>query len=176
MKYFYFEWIYPIKDYYKSSEKREKIFDMGVPLIISIIVMLVCIFTDKSGDVSNELANPLFQLTSVLIGFSIMLVTILMTSGGSGIEELKNRTIKKELYNENISLFQKLHIQFIYSLMAEVILLLIIMLFYFLHTSMEVYAFDDLFLLIFVYDILNILFSLIRGITNIYFSFYNNTN
>lgn len=105
-----------------------------------------------------------------------MLVTILMTSGGSGIEELKNRTIKKELYNENISLFQKLHIQFIYSLMAEVILLLIIMLFYFLHTSMEVYAFDDLFLLIFVYDILNILFSLIRGITNIYFSFYNNTN
>ena len=127
----YFEWIYPIKDYKNSSEKRELFFDAGVPSFISVIVLIIGIYIDKIEIMSAGLANMLFSLTSVLIGFSIMLVTMLMTSGGKGIDELKSRIIPgKKLYGENISLFQKLHIQFIYSLIIEVVLLLMILFFF----------------------------------------------
>lgn len=170
----YLEWLYPIRDYFKSSEKRELIFDVFVPIILSVAIYCVSLWRDAIEVTTDKLASMLFSVTSVLIGFSIMLVTILLTSGGDGVKELKDRVIKKKLYGKNITLFQKLHIQFIYSLVTEVLLLLVILLFYFMHDTLEVYSKDGYFLLVFVFGILNILFSLIREITNIYFSFYRN--
>lgn len=170
----YLEWLYPIRDYYKSSELKELIFDVFVPILLSVGIYLISLYRDAVTVTADKLASMLFSVTSVLIGFSIMLVTILLTSGGDGINELKNRVVKKQLYGKNITLFQKLHIQFIYSLVTEVLLLLVILFFYFMHDTLEIYSKDGYFIMIFVFGILNILFSLIREITNIYFSFYRN--
>lgn len=170
----YLEWLYPVRDYFKSSELKELIFDVFVPILLSVGIYLISLHRDAVAVTTEKLASMLFSVTSVLIGFSIMLVTILLTSGGDGVNELKKRTVKKELYGKNITLFQKLHIQFIYSLVTEVLLLLVILFFYFMHDTLDVYSKDGYFLLVFVFGILNILFSLIREITNIYFSFYRN--
>lgn len=170
----YLEWIYPIRDYFIASKKRELIFDVLLPIILSAVVYFVSFYKNTVELTTDKLAGMLFSITSILIGFSSMLVTVLLTSSGESVDKLKKYNLKIKLYEKNITLYQKLHIQFIYSLVSEVLLLLIILLFYFMHDTLEIYSKDGCFLVLFVFGILNILFSLIREITNIYFSFYRN--
>ena len=169
----YCEWIYPVKDYFLSSSKSEIIFEIMMPVIVSIIITGVCA-THKIVEAA-VMAEVLITLISVLIGFSVMLVTLLLTSGGDGVKDLKEKNIEKKLYNKKISLYQKLHIQFVYSLISEIFLMISILLFYFMQSIVQNVVLECVFLFWFVAMTLNILLSIMRGITNIYFSYYANT-
>lgn len=171
----YLEWLYPIKDYFISSYKNEILFEIIMPIIISTIVTGICMIHNNVSLVVMNLADVLITLTSILIGFSVMLVTLLLTSGGEGVKKLKEKTLKKKLYNKEISLYQKLHIQFVYSLVSEIFLLISIMLFYFIQSIIGNGIWQCIFLLGFITVILNILLSILRGITNVYFSYYSET-
>ena len=104
---FYFEWLILVIDYFKSIGLKEKIFDVVVPFGAGCIVSIICMIYGKIDFATKQLADVLISLISILIGFSVMLVTLLLTSGGRGIEELKQKKTDKIIHNEKVSLFQK---------------------------------------------------------------------
>ena len=106
----YFEWLILIIDYFKSIELKERVFDVFVPLGIGIIISTTCMFCGKVEFATKGLADVLISLISILIGFSVMLVTLLLTSSGNGVDELKKRKSDIKIHNKEISLFQKLHL------------------------------------------------------------------
>ena len=57
--------------------------------LLTIVIHFVSLYKDAVAVTANKLDSMLFSVTSVLIGFSIMLVTILLTSSGDGLNELK---------------------------------------------------------------------------------------
>ena len=102
-----------------------------------------------------------------------MLITLLLTSGGENVDRLKSIETEKVLYKRPVTLYQGLHIQFSHSLFSEILLLLLIFFYLFLKGLDVENKFSIVFLFIEVYLTLNILLSLLRGIANLYFSFYN---
>lgn len=169
---FYFEWLILVIDYFKSIGLKEKIFDVVVPFGAGCIVSIICMIYGKIDFATKQLADVLISLISILIGFSVMLVTLLLTSGGRGIEELKQKKTDKIIHNEKVSLFQKLHIQFTFSLICEILLLIIILSYYFFITITNIGYWQMFFLIIFISMTLNILLSIFRGIVNVYFVYY----
>ena len=170
----YFEWVILVIDYFESISLKEKIFDVLMPFGVGIIISIICMCCGKTNFATKQLADVLISLISILIGFSVMLVTLLLTSGGKGIEELKEIKTDKIIYNEKVSLFQKLHIQFTFSLICEISLLIIILAYYFFTTVANIGNVEILFLVIFISMTLNILLSILRGIVNVYFVYYGN--
>lgn len=171
-KYIYSEWLLPIIDYYRTLKKNEAMFEIILPLVVAVI----CTTLYKHfGDVSlalATLAELLLTAVSILIGFTGLLITLLVTSSGENIDRLKAITAEKKLHRGKMTLYQGLHIQFSHSLFSEIILVLIVFFYLFLNGLNWLGELETIFLGIEVYMTLNIFFSIIRGIANIYFSFY----
>ena len=168
----YMEWIFPIIDYYQSLRKSEKIFEVVLPTIIALICTTVYLDNGKLFWALKGFSNIMPTAISILIGFTVMLITLLLTSGGENIKILKETKTNRVLRNESISLYQGLHIQFSHSLFSEVFLLLLIFFYMFLYgIGIPIWA-EFAFMVIEIYLTLNILFSILRGITNLYFSFF----
>ncbi len=169
----YMEWIIPVVDYYRSIRKNEVVFEVIIPLVSSIICTTIYFGKGKLILALDKMAELLPTAISILIGFTVMLITLLLTSSGDSIDKLKDAKIGKELYQKPISLYQGLHIQFSHSLFSEIVLLLIIFLYLFLRGLGVPIHVGVVFLLIEIHLTLNILLSILRGTTSIYFSFYN---
>lgn len=171
-KYVYTEWLFPIKDYYCSIHRNEVFFEIVIPLICAGFCSYSYSLVDKVFQALNGLSNLLPTAISILIGFTVMLITLLLTSSGDSMEKIKNTTTDKELYGNAISLYQGLHIQFSHSLFSEITLLLVIFIYLFWKGLGMPSGIAVVFLGIEVYLTLNILLSILRGITSLYFSFY----
>lgn len=171
---FYKDWVILSLSYYQIIKKQELIFELFFPLTISTVCGIVYYWINKVEIALHALSNILPTLASILIGFTIMLITILLTSNGPNIERLKETKYKKKLAGKEISLYQVLHICFCHLLIVEVLLLLSILFFLFLKgIGMPVWVLL-VFLIIEGFMTLSILFSIVRSITNLYFAFYQN--
>ena len=102
-----------------------------------------------------------------------MLITLLLTSSGENVEQLKKIITTKTLYKKPLTLYQGLHIQFSHSLFSEIFLLLLIFFYLFLKGIGVSLVISVILLFSEIYLTLNILLSILRGIANLYFSFYN---
>lgn len=171
-KYIYSEWLLPISDYYRTIGKNEFMFEIAIPLVIAVICTGLYNFFGNVSLALATLAELLLTAVSILIGFTGLLITLLVTSSGENINRLKERNTEKEIHGEKMTLYQGLHIQFSHSLFSEIILLLIVFFYLFLDGLNWLGKTETIFLGIEVYMMLNILLSIIRGIANIYFSFY----
>ena len=78
------------------------------------------------------LSNILPTVISLLIGFTVMFITILLTNDSKHIQRLREYETDKVFYNKAINLYQKLLIQFSYLLLLEVVLLLSVFAYLFL--------------------------------------------
>ncbi len=170
----YTEWMRPIIDYYLAIKKNEAMFEIVLPAVTAVICTGLY---NSFGDVSHALsalAELLPTAISILIGFTVMLITLLLTSSGESIDRLKKIATDKELHDKKITLYQGLHIQFSHSLFSEIFLLLIVFFYLFLYGLGWSRKLSVIFLGIEVYLTLNVLLSILRGIANLYFSFYSN--
>lgn len=175
-KYIYMEWLIPIKDYYFSIRKNEVIFEIAVPMLISAVCSFMYFSNGKVFIALNGLAELLPTAISILIGFTVMLITLLLTNSGDNVELLKTIESDKVLYKKPVTLYQGLHIQFSHSLFSEIFLLLLIFLYLFLKGVGLHIAVGVVILGIEIYLTLNILLSILRGVANLYFSFYDPQN
>ena len=89
------------------------------------------------------------------------------------VEQLKKIITTKTLYKKPLTLYQGLHIQFSHSLFSEIFLLLLIFFYLFLKGIGVSLVISVILLFSEIYLTLNILLSILRGIANLYFSFYN---
>ena len=172
-KYIYMEWLFPVKDYYFSIRKSEVMFEITIPIISALICSTLYFLNNKVFIALEGLANLLPTAISILIGFTVMLITLLLTSSGENVTKLKGTETDKVLYGHKVSLYQGLHIQFSHSLFSEIVLLLTIFVYLFWDgLGMSVLP-GIAFLIIEIYLTLNVLLSILRGITSLYFSFYH---
>ena len=166
------EWLFPIKDYYCSIRKNEVVFEIVIPLLVSLICVSLYFRERKIEIALDGLSELLPSAISILIGFTIMLITLLLTSSVESVEQLKIITTKT-LYKKPLTLHQDLHIQFSHSLFSEIFLLLLIFFYLFLKGIGLPLFMSTIVLFIEIYLTLNILLSILRGIANLYFSFYH---
>lgn len=172
-KYVYMEWLIPTKDYYCSIRKNEVIFEIAIPLTIAFICSILYFINGNFLIALDKLAELLPTAISILIGFTVMLITLLFTSSGGNVELIKSIETEKRLYKRPLTLYQGLYIQFSHSLFSEIFLLLLIFFYLFLKGLNMQNRYSIVFLFIEVYLTLNILLSILRGIANLYFSFYD---
>ena len=173
-KYIYTEWLRPIIDYYRAIKKNEAMFEIIIPIGTSAVCAGLYHYFGEVGHALSALSELLPTAISILIGFTVMLITLLLTSSGENVDRIKKITSDKELHGKKITLYQGLHIQFSHSLFTEVFLLLIVFFYLFLYGLGWSRKLGAIFLGVEVYLTLNILLSILRGIANLYFSFYSN--
>ncbi len=175
-KFIYLEWLKPISDYYFTLQLKYAIYELIIPIAVGIVCTVIYYNAGKVDIALDALSELLPTAISILIGFTTMLITLLLTSSGENIERIKDISTDMRLNNEYISLYQSLHIHFSHSLFSEILFLLLIFFQLFLK-GLNVPAWIPIvFLGIFVFYILNILFAILRGIANIYFCFYKNNS
>ncbi|MCI9573860.1 MAG: hypothetical protein HFH97_14845 [Lachnospiraceae bacterium] len=122
----YTEWLRPIADYYLTIKINEAMFEIILPAIAAVVC--TCLYYIY-GDVNcalRALADLLPTAISILIGFTVMLITLLLTSSGENIENIKKNITDKKVHGKAITLYQGLYIQFSHLLFSEVLLLLIL--------------------------------------------------
>ena len=81
----YTEWLRPIADYYLTIKINEAMFEIILPAIAAVVC--TCLYYIY-GDVNcalRALADLLPTAISILIGFTVMLITLLLTSSGEKI-------------------------------------------------------------------------------------------
>lgn len=168
----YTEWLRPIFDYYVAIKKNEAVFEILVPGVIAVGASCLYSHAGKVESALRALSDLLPTAISILIGFTVMLITLLLTSSGENIEKLKTIKTDKKLHSKEITLYQGLHIQFSHSLFSEILLLLLVFFYLFLLGLGWNVAPGPFFLVVETYLTMNILLSILRGIANLYFSFY----
>lgn len=172
-KIMYMEWLFPIHNYYKTLRLNEKVYEVIFPIIVATISVFLYSYFGKMGKALDSLSQILPSAISILIGFTAMLITILLTSSGENVNNLKKIETDVKLNKKLVTLYQKLHIQLTHALFNEIMLLLLIFFYLFVSGIFVDLVFQRVCLFFSVFLTLNILLSILRGITSIYFSFYN---
>lgn len=168
----FMEWIIPVWDYFQSLRKNEVTFEIILPIFIAGFSSLLYAFADKVIIALDALADILPAAISILIGFTVMLITLLLSSDTDAISMLRDRETDIEVRGEKIKLYQKLHIQLTESLFAEVMLLLTIFGYLFLKAFSVATIIDIVALFLEVYLTMHILLSIVRSTTHLYCAFY----
>lgn len=167
------EWIYIFLDYYSAMDKKTAIGEIFIPMAISFVCSLIYWYSNIAEKALNKLAEIFPSAISILIGFTAMIVTLLITSESDKIKLLKNTETKKEIRKERVTIYQKIFIQNSHSLFNEILLLLIVFMYMFFHgLSCINWLGLIFFLFIETYLVINILVSIFSNITTIYLAFY----
>lgn len=171
---FYTEWLFPIIGYYATLKVNELFFDILFPLFISIVCSVLYCVKGLVVLALKHLSTILPTVISILIGFTVMLITLLLSGHEKSIEILKNHYTPKELSGQKISLHRYLLFHFIRSLIAEIALILLVFLYLFLLPFQLPTFLYVVFLILHTFWLLSILFSIVRGVVNLFFTFYSN--
>ena len=168
----FMEWLIPIFDYFQSLRKNEVVFEIVSPAVVAVISTWVYFAINKETIALDALAEILPSAISILIGFTVMFITLLLTSDTPAIEKLKGEPTDSKIRGEEINLYQKLHIQLTESLFAEVLLLLVVFAYLFVKGIGASTVLKAAALGIEVYLTMHILLSIVRSTTHLYCVFY----
>lgn len=165
----YLEFIYLILDYFKTISRRIFIYEWIVPFLISLTVFafLLCGSSTASTTVFKD--NSI-NLLGILVGFSITIITILTTGQGENIEAIKKKKIQVIIAGKKISLFRHLLINFTYSVVIEIILIIFCLIYpLFLDNIPFNNVVKYIGFSILVFSIIHLLLLTIRNLTDFYF-------
>lgn len=111
------EYILLFIDFLRTREKRIFLVNVIIPLIVSIIVFL---YSDSCRfySVVDAIQSDILSVIGILLGFTISVFAIFLTSEGANIEKVK-------LGSEPVSLYRAITINFTYIVVVEGFLLLI---------------------------------------------------
>lgn len=169
----YFEWITPIRDYFKTLKKEERNKELILPVLISITITILYSQLNLTSKALIELRSILPSSISILIGFSITCLTIIITSDNESMKLLKQKnTDGRRITNYNISLYQWLLIMFIHIIIVEILLLVLVFFTAFIIQIFKHFILQDILLFTQISLLIHIFLVLIRNIAYIYFIFY----
>jgi hypothetical protein len=120
----YLEFILLIADYYRTISKRIFFFEWLFPFIIGIGIFALLYFGSSTTG-TNVFKDNAINLLGILVGFSITIITILTTGQGQNLEEIKNKSTIIIINKKPITLFRLLLINFTYSVIMEVGLIIV---------------------------------------------------
>lgn len=171
-KYIYGQWLILVSHYCKTVKCNECIYEIIVPLIISLLVTYFYAVDGLTVKALLKLRELLPNALAVLIGFTIMCITLLATTESGNIEEIRNMKSERIIGTHRISIFKWLLVIFSYSLIVEVFLLIYIFFVAFIMGLIyNLYLFNAI-LALEVVLILHVLFLIVRSITSLYLILY----
>ena len=171
-KKFNLEWLRIPIDYIKVSDDIRTV--VKLPIVISILASILYYLFNDTVHALKVFSELLLNLDSILIGFTGILVTLLLTTENKTIDILKEKKTDKILYGKKVCLYDLLHILFTNALLNELILLIIVLFNLFLMGLICNELITTIGLMVEEYMILNIIFSMMIGVNNMYWTFKNN--
>ncbi|KNZ40604.1 hypothetical protein [Acetobacterium bakii] len=170
-KFLYFDWLIPIVDYFRIVKFNEVIFDIVVPAIIAIIVTLIYYPTALIQNAIISLNEILPNVLAILIGFSISAIAIIISSDKKKYE----KSVKEKFIGSDpLTIYRYLLIIMIFTLLQEIIALLLVFFVCFFRAVWGNIITDCIFLGLYIFLILNIFAVLTRSIVYLYASNYRN--
>lgn len=159
-------------DYFRTLGKRWSVvtFEWGLPALIGFWFFHSLYKHSTSCDF-NDYINKIISLEGVLVGFSITSITFLTTASNKSIEQLGQHKTRYRIGKKTLSLMDLILINFSYSLLSEVLLLIVnlaapvILLSYELNFGSKI-----ILIAINIGFVLHNLFLNIRNLSDIYFA------
>ena len=158
-----------IIDYFKTLKRRDFIFEWSLPFLLCLLIFYL---NYNNKDIKNDAINQsssLISLLGILIGFSIAVITLLITSNTKNIEEIKSKLTRYSNVNKKVTLFDLLIITYTYTVISEIILLIFNL---FVPSIMkEICSLHKVSILntLNLFGVMHVLFVTIRNVTNFYF-------
>lgn len=164
----YLEFLLITADYFKTINKRIFLYEWILPLSISLLSILFggCIV---SFGVFEKFKESSINILGVLLGFSIAVITIITTGSGKNLEEIKRKETNVSIGTKKISLYGLLLINFSYSVVVEVLLILFCLIMPLINKiipfgfNLKLFSYS-----LMVFTVLHILLLTLRNITDFY--------
>lgn len=123
----YLEFILVITDYFKTIRKLPIIL---YEWILPLIIFFICNYFGSSVGVGlfAEIKNSVINIIGVLLGFSIAIMAIITTGSSENLEEIKNIETEIIIGEDKISLYRLVLINFSYTVVIEIIFILLCLL------------------------------------------------
>lgn len=164
----YLEWMVPIIKYFKITNKSEKVYELCIPFLISIICVGIYNSHSLIDTALTEFYTIIPNLISIFIGFVISAGSIIL--GGSEKNNMSLTTVSRD--KNQVTMYTLLFTNIIYMLTIQVLYLGIFLVVSFLRPLFVHVNISWLFLLILTFLLLHILFLLLRVIQLIYLSYF----
>lgn len=161
----YFEFILVISDYISTLTKRVVIYEWGIPLFLGITSGVLSYLNDIN--LLYNVIQSAVPIIATLLGFTLAALTLFLT-GNTKIEDAKKYMTEKKISGKRISLYKLIVISYSYLILIETILCIgyyIGILFPFINNIYVCVGLNTIFIVL----MLNVLFSTIRSITDLYF-------
>ncbi len=123
----YLEFFILIFDYFKTLKLRTILYEVVIPLIISSFAFYL-LYTGKDTSMCNNFRDNVLTLLGILLGFSITIITILTTGNSKNLGAIQDKETKHVIGGKKVSLFDLLLINFTYSVVLEIILIIVLLL------------------------------------------------
>lgn len=164
----YIEFLLIVFDYFKTLKKKSVIvYEWFFPFILTI--GCVYIADVKNTELFNSFKESSINVIGVLLGFSIAVITILTTGSGDNLDGIRRQETGITIKNRVIMLYDLLLINFTYSVVLEVVLIISCLTIPLMNQVFE-FSFDVklFFYSIMVFLVLHILLLNLRNITDFY--------
>lgn len=162
----YREFVLLILSYFKTINKKEFVFDILIPLLFPVAFVILDILCVKL-EYGNNFIKTSLTFISIILGFTVASITILLTSNSKNIKEVQKEDSKRQYGLNKLNLYQLLLIPFFYIALIGFIELILgaISVIFSLSNNVYVYAIN-------IFLVLHILFVAIRNLTNLFFVVY----
>lgn len=167
----------PIRDYFQS---RKRIWlKLLIPFSVGIISLIVALLFDfgNADEVKNiftEFISVQINIVSILISFSVAIITILVSADNKNIEQLKDSpsTTCKTINGKTLSLFQVLLSNISYNAVVEIAYLIMLIAIVLIKSIISMCLLKYI-VAICVFVILHILLVLLESVAQMYLTFWN---
>lgn len=164
----YLEFVLLIADYFRTISKRIFYFEWLFPFIIGIGIFLLLLF-GSSTSATFIFKDNAINLLGILVGFSITVITILTTGQGQNLDEIKEKKTNIKINNDFITLFRLLLINFTYSVIMEVALIIVCLIYPLFTDNIRISAnIKYVGFSVLVFLIVHIMLLTIRNLTDFY--------
>ena len=164
------EFVYLIADYFKTLERRITLYDWVLPTLISI-VFSVLIWHGNISSVVVGFKNSVISVLGILVGFSITLITIIITSNNENLQELKTTSSNVRIGDSYISIYRLLLINYSYTVVIEVFIIVFCLLYPFILATLNIpYCIKIIGFGMLLFWVLHVFLITVRNLTDFYFT------
>lgn len=116
------EFLLLVIDYFRTIKIRDFVLEWILPLLIGIAIYFSNTSNCNVEELFKSVSGNVTSLLGVLIGFSVAVITILVTTNSKNIDEIKAKETEYKISNKKLTLFDLMLINYTYSVVIEVLL------------------------------------------------------
>lgn len=115
----YLDFIYVILDYFSTLTKKEKWFEWGIPIFLSVVGGIICVSFNLP--IQYDIIKEIITFLGVLLGFTLASLTLLLSNDKVRTSTQQYSTQRK-IRGKAISLYRLIVVSFSYLIIMETLL------------------------------------------------------